>query len=117
MHIFLGDAPAHAPYTFGPESTQIGQVYNFSTPSTSIGRNAETGCANCHNQEQARVKSTGQVVLTNALLALATGRRHPSGVHLRSLDKTDVEECLKRHLHWRVSRVRIHTPSSVVLGS
>jgi hypothetical protein len=78
----------------------VGSVYNFSTPLNSQG--GIDGCENCLRQQQSKTLSSGQVTLTDALLACV----ETTGSGLTTLKKDDVRPYLKDNLRWRVLIVR-----------
>ncbi|MCJ1352324.1 MAG: hypothetical protein MMC33_002308 [Icmadophila ericetorum] len=79
-------------------NTKVGQVYNFSTPLESLSSNAG-GCENCLSQQKSKAKATGQVLITNTLLADVEDNGKP----LTSLRPTEVEVYLREHLRWTVT--------------
>jgi hypothetical protein len=50
---------------------------------------------------------TGQISITNALLDLIESGQSFGGDVLRSLDRAEVGQFLKKHLHWRVLGVSL----------
>lgn len=103
IHIFVGDVPASAPYTF-EGGWQVGQVFNFSTEPGDLGA-SEAGCGNCQNQQLIGAQSSGRVVLTNALITRWKNQieHRSTGDKMASMEPRDVVPFLKRNLSWRVS--------------
>ena len=112
VHAFIGKPPANSTPLDGIEyKYEVGQIFNFVSPLKMDNAEGD-GCGSCQEQAEAKMESTGQVVLTNALIT----RYKQQVIHenaentdqlLRSMDPTDVIPFLKRHLHWQVSRVSI----------
>ncbi|KAI1105912.1 Di-copper centre-containing protein [Jackrogersella minutella] len=105
IHIFVGKVPDEVPYQWN--TTQVGQVANFSTEPGSMGT-SEDGCQNCRAQQADHSESTGRVVLTNALITRWKNQiEHeapgsgPS--RLGSMHPRDVVRFLQTHLNWRVT--------------
>jgi len=105
ISIFVGKVPSAIPYDFhDPESSLVGQIYNFTSPSE-----GETRCENCAEQAAKRTLATGRVVLTNGLIT----RWKQAYVHtpdpadgpavLASMDPHDVVPFLAANLHWRIT--------------
>ena len=70
--------------------------------------NSPSGCQNCRTQQQDRAESTGQVVLTNALITRFKNQipHEPEGDGprtLASMKPEDVVPFLKANFHWRVT--------------
>ena len=108
VRIFLGDVPQgeKASFDFKDTPTQVGIVYNFSSPSNVMGTDA-TGCSNCKRQEQAHALLTGQVIITDPLVEHIERQITHGGMQLRSLSREDVVEYLKTNLHWRITDVSL----------
>ncbi|KAK4691376.1 hypothetical protein P7C71_g5612, partial [Lecanoromycetidae sp. Uapishka_2] len=107
IHIFVGKVPDQLPYTFQAPGTQVGEVFNFSTEPGSMGNSPE-GCQNCRNQQHDHTKSTGRVILTNALITRFKNQvpHVPVGDGprtLASMKPEDVVPFLKANFHWRVT--------------
>jgi tyrosinase len=109
IHIFIGK-PGEVPYLFTGVDPPVSEIVNFSTPKELEG--TTSGCGNCHSQAADHTKSTGRVVLTNALITRWKNKithtpNYPNDPNaptvLRSMDPEDVVEFLKYHLHWRVT--------------
>jgi tyrosinase len=86
--------------------TQVGEIYNFSDP-VEFG---ERGCENCQKNARERLKATGQVPLTNALLTRFKQQiPHESEDGeisiLKSMAPEDVVPFLQKNFHWRVTDV------------
>ena len=104
IRIFLGDVPEGPPYYFEDTPTEVGFVYNFSSPVTGRGTGPE-GCENCKTQEATGALSSGQVILTDYLAENIAKQRQLRGAPLTSLARDEVIAYLKRNLHWRISDV------------
>ena len=115
VHVILGEPPAYSQYRGTTRNNVIGSVYTFSSPATLLGRSEKEGCLNCKRKLKNGAKSTGQVVLTNALLTCMNGN-HPSGVQLHSLRKYELIGALRENLHWRVTRQGQEVPLDRVPG-
>ncbi|KZT39063.1 Di-copper centre-containing protein [Sistotremastrum suecicum HHB10207 ss-3] len=78
-------------------NNKVGQVSNFSSPP------AESGCANCEVQQQARVVSTGQVPITDPLLSAVSDER----IALYDLGPDSIGHYLKHgnNLNWKVTKI------------
>ncbi|KAF5988305.1 di-copper centre-containing protein [Fusarium bulbicola] len=106
IHIFVGK-PGEAPYLFTGEDPPVGEIVNFSSPKELEGETS--GCGNCRSQAADHTKSTGRVVLTNALITRWKNRipHTPDDPNapkvLQSMKPEDVVEFLKHNLHWRVT--------------
>ncbi|MCJ1424292.1 hypothetical protein MMC29_002179 [Sticta canariensis] len=110
VHILIGKVPEKETPDDGIEyKNVVGDVYNFVAPIAEKDR-ISGGCANCRAQAEKKLQSTGQIVLTNALVT----RHKQQLLHENSCDGTDddvlasmkpedVVKFLKRNLHWRVS--------------
>ena len=64
-------------------------------------------CSNCATQaggEESRLV-TGQISITSTLLDLIQSKKCNDGDALTTLDRDEVGQYLKKHLHWRVSTV------------
>ncbi|KAL9607640.1 MAG: hypothetical protein Q9167_007463 [Letrouitia subvulpina] len=107
IHIFVGKVPDQLPYSFQEPGTQVGEIFNFSTEPGSAG-NSPAGCQNCRNQQHDHSKSTGRVVLTNALITRFKNRvpHEPDDDGPRTLagmEPHHVVPFLKSNFHWRVT--------------
>ena len=119
VHILIGKVPEKETPDDGIEyKNVVGDVYNFVAPIADRDR-ISGGCANCRAQAEKKLQSTGQVVLTNALVT----RHKQQLLHENSCDGTDndvlasmkpkdVVKFLRRNLHWRVSDVSNHSSRS-----
>lgn len=94
----------------------VGEIYNFVAP---IKQETGTpgGCANCKAQAKENSESTGQIVLTNALMTrfkqkLIHENREIDDDVLGSMEREEVERFLKRNLHWRITDVSSDSSSS-----
>lgn len=119
VHILIGKVPERETPDDGIEyKNVVGDVYNFVAP-IGEGNRVSGGCANCRAQAEMQLQSTGQIVLTNALVTrhkqqLLHDNRY-SGTEndvLASMEPEDVVKFLKRNLHWRVSDVGNHSSGS-----
>lgn len=108
VRIFLGDVPqgAHVSYSYGNTPTQVGNVFNFCSPSNVIGTST-SGCNNCKRQEQNHALMTGQVIITDPLVEHIERQITHGGMQLRSLSREDVVEYLKTNLHWCITDVSL----------
>jgi tyrosinase len=89
VYVFLGDFISE-PTTWATEHNDVGRF-------TVFGRDAATSCSKCQQDRSDDLIVTGTVPLTSALLQdIVEGR-------LASLEPSDVEPYLERHLHWRVT--------------
>jgi tyrosinase len=106
VRIFLGDVPQGDNVSFSYENTptQVGSVFNFSSPANVIGTNSK-GCDNCKRQEENHALMTGQVIITDPLVEHIQREITHRGMQLRSLDREDVITYLKTNLHWRITDV------------
>jgi tyrosinase len=106
VRIFLGDVPQgdNVSFSFTDTPTQVGVVFNFSSPSSVIGTNT-SGCNNCKRQEQNKARMTGQVIITDTLVEHVQRQITQRGIQLHSLSREDVTAYLKENLHWRVTDV------------
>lgn len=106
VRIFLGDVPEgnDISFSFANTPTQVGNVFNFSSPSSVIGSNT-SGCNNCKRQEQTHARMTGQVIITDTLVEYIQREITRQGMQLRSLAREDVVGYLKKNLHWRITDV------------
>src|SRR2546421_5020747 len=106
VRIFLGDVPQgdNVSFSFTDTPTQVGVVFNFSSPSSVIGANT-SGCNNCKRQEQNKARMTGQVIITDTLVEHVQRQITQRGIQLHSLSREDVTAYLKENLHWRVTDV------------
>ena len=106
VRIFLGDVPQGDNVSFSYEHTptQVGNVFNFSSPSNVIGTDT-SGCNNCKRQEQNHALMTGQVIITDPLVEHILRQIAPQGMQLQSLGREDVVAYLKTNLHWRITDV------------
>jgi len=106
ISIFVGKVSEVVPYDFhDPESSLVGQVYNFTSPDE-----GETRCDNCAEQARNKTLASGRVVLTNSLITRWKQQlvHHPDpGVDgptvLASMDPHDVVPFLTANLHWRIT--------------
>lgn len=96
----------------------VGEVYNFvgfiEGDEKKIG-----GCENCRKQAKKQAESTGQVVLTNALITRWKQLLHHENDHdgtdhdvLKSMKPSDVIPFLKRNLSWQITEVSISSSMS-----
>lgn len=99
IYFFIGEiekgytGPLHA------HRALVGIVYNFSNP---IFKNhASPGCEKCRRKADQDAHSTGQVPITDALLARVATKA------LQSLDENKVEDYLAGNLHWKIKTVGI----------
>lgn len=105
VRIFLGDVPPGPPFYFADTPTQVGLVYNFSSPPLGRGT-GEEGCQNCARQREAGHLSTGQLVLTDYLAEwVRKGLQGRDGERLGGLGREEVGRWLRKELHWRISDV------------
>ncbi|KEZ46437.1 Tyrosinase [Scedosporium apiospermum] len=88
--VFLGDfSPSPADWAGNAEYNTVGRV-------TMLGRNSDTQCGKCQEDQENDLMIAGAVPLTSALLQdIAAGK-------LQSLEPKDVVPHLKKDLHWRV---------------
>jgi tyrosinase len=109
VRIFLGDIPQgqDIPFCYADTPTQVGNVFNFSSPSSVIGTNT-SGCNNCKRQEQNHALMTGQVIITDTLVEHIQRRITYHDIQLQSLARGDVVAYLKTNLHWLVTDVSLH---------
>jgi hypothetical protein len=109
VRIFLGDVPQgdNVSFSYKNTPTQVGNVFNFSSPSNVIGTNT-SGCNNCKRQEQNHALMTGQVIITDTLVEHIRRQITNRGMQLQSLGREDVVTYLKTNLHWRVTDVSKH---------
>jgi tyrosinase len=110
VRIFLGDVPDgnNVSFSFANTPTQVGNVFNFSSPSSVIGSNT-SGCNNCKRQEQTHARMTGQVIITDTLVEHIQRQITQQGMQLHSLAREDVVAYLKKNLHWRITDVSVPT--------
>ncbi|KAF8453580.1 hypothetical protein BDZ91DRAFT_668585 [Kalaharituber pfeilii] len=102
MYVFLGPAENDEdPRTWPNSKRLVRTLYTFSNP-----KQDDSYCANCDRQMMSGVLSTGQIPLTNSLLAHIANKNLP----LASLDRDPVRDYLKNNLRWAVTTV-----SSVLL--
>lgn len=106
VQIYVGKVPDEIPHSYQESGSLIGEVFNFSTEPESMGHTSH-GCQNCRTQQQDHAKSTGKVVLTNALITRWKNQiqHEPEGDGprtLASMEPADVVKFLKHNLHWRV---------------
>jgi tyrosinase len=89
VYIFLGD--------FNPDPTTWPTEYNVVGRFTVLGRDTSTACSKCKVDRENELVVTGTVPLTSALLQdIVDGQ-------LASLEPSDVQLYLEKHLHWRVT--------------
>lgn len=88
--------------------TQIGLVYTFSNDEQGRGFD-ETGCENCGQRREARVLSTGQIILTDHLIEHIKRHTVERNLRLDNLSREEVVDYLRTNLHWRVSDVSFLT--------
>jgi tyrosinase len=88
--VFLGDfSPSPSDWAGNAEYNTVGRV-------TMLGRNSDTQCGKCQEDQENDLMIAGAVPLTSALLQdIAAGK-------LQSLEPKDVVPHLKTDLHWRV---------------
>lgn len=112
VRIFIGDVPqgTDVSFSYADTPTQVGNVFNFSSPSSVIGTNT-SGCNNCKRQEQNRALMTGQVIITDTLVEHVQRQVTCQGTALHSLGREDVVAYLKTNLHWLVTDVSFPWPS------
>ena len=108
IRVFLGDVPQQDSMLFADTPTQLGMVYNFSSPKEARGMGPE-GCEYCEKQQADHALSAGQVILTDYLVENITKSIALRGITLRSLDPADVIPYLRENLHWRVMDVSTST--------
>lgn len=89
VHIYVG------------KDKEVGTVYNFSARPEETG--GPEGCGNCRSQQEDETLATGQVHVTVPLLDAVQN----SSIALSSLHPDHVEEYLKKHLHWKVTKVSV----------
>ncbi|KZS92316.1 hypothetical protein SISNIDRAFT_467154 [Sistotremastrum niveocremeum HHB9708] len=87
VHIYVG------------KDKEVGTVYNFSARPEETG--GPEGCGNCRSQQEDETLATGQVHVTVPLLDAVQN----SSIALSSLHPDHVEEYLKKHLHWKVTKL------------
>ncbi|MCJ1461686.1 hypothetical protein MMC07_000284 [Pseudocyphellaria aurata] len=110
IHILIGRAPVDNTSLDVIEfKNLVGEIYNFVAP---IDEEDGTsgGCANCKAQAKEKSESTGQIVLTNALMTrykqkLIHENRQSKNNVLESMDPEVVIEFLKCNLHWRITEL------------
>ncbi|KAL2039327.1 hypothetical protein N7G274_007995 [Stereocaulon virgatum] len=118
IHVLIGKAPENdTPMDAVEYKNVVGQVFNFAAPlemnHDDNSNNGHTttqpgGCANCEKQAKEKSESTGQVVLTNALITrykqqIIHENRDDASQVLASMEPADVIEFLKKNLHWRIT--------------
>ncbi|KAK3994198.1 common central domain of tyrosinase-domain-containing protein [Cladorrhinum sp. PSN332] len=118
ISFFIGAVPdGGAPYSYADPKSSLGEVYNFSTPSPSLGTDEKAGCGNCKKQETVSAMSTGRVVLTNALITrykqqivhttdVVAGPPADGSDYVSILEGVEPETVIpfmKSNLHWRVT--------------
>jgi len=86
--------------------TQVGEIYAFVDPVEFD----KGGCENCAKQKRERLKTTGQIPLTNVLLTRFKQQiphdTESGGIAvLASMNPEDVISFLKTQFHWRVTDV------------
>lgn len=89
VYIFLGD--------FNPDSSTWPTEYNVVGRFTVLGREIDTSCDKCQQDRDDELVVTGTVPLTSALLQDIVAQQ------LGSLEPSEVQPYLERHLHWRVT--------------
>lgn len=98
------------PGLYSQHPNRIGILYTFSSKlevSHDAGGDAKPKCENCAEQKAAGVLSRGQIILTSALLKVATDASKPD---ISSLEPGDVARYLAQNLNWRA--VDVSFPSS-----
>ena len=118
IHIFIGKVPDQLPYSFQEPGTQVGEVFNFSTEPGSIG-NSPAGCQNCRDQQHDHTKSTGRVILTNALITRFKNQvpHEPDDGGprvLAGMDPHHVVPFLKSNFHWRVTSMGVLLDTALI---
>ena len=91
-------------FYFAEAPTEVGIVYNFSSPPDGRGLGPE-GCENCARQQETHALSTGQVILTNYLVEHIKKHTVEQGLRLESLSVDEVGAYLRKNLHWRITNV------------
>lgn len=100
IHFFLGPVDGE-PSVYSQHPNRIGILYTFSSKhevSHDAAGDAKPKCENCADQKAAGVLSRGQIVLTRALLKVASD---PSIPDINTLESEDVNSYLARNLIWR----------------
>lgn len=100
IHFFLGPVNGE-PSVYSHHPNRIGILYTFSSRvevSQDAGGDAKPKCGNCADQKAAGVLSRGQIVLTRALLKVAS---NPSIPNITSLEPEHVISYLAQNLNWR----------------
>ncbi|KAF4457681.1 Di-copper centre-containing protein [Fusarium austroafricanum] len=106
IHVFVGK-PGEVPYLFNAADPPVGEIVSFSGPKELEG--TDGGCGNCRSQAEDHTKSSGRIVLTNALITRWKNKiqhtpNDPNGPRvLESMKPKDVVKFLKHNLHWRVT--------------
>lgn len=118
IRFFIGQVPDGHHSTIAQALTQVGEIYNFSDP-VEMDR---SGCENCKKNMAEKLKTTGQIPLTNALLTRFKQQiphENDAGEHsvLKSMTPEDVVPFLKQHFHWRVTDVRFMLDSRSCFGN
>jgi tyrosinase len=94
---------------FASADSYIGSIYTFSSSLEETGMTA--ACHNCLEQKKEGVLSTGQIPITNVILACA---KDPSRPDLGSMDPEEVESYLEKNLSWRaVSAIEVSCMTSM----
>lgn len=106
IRFFVGKVPDGHQSTVAQATTQVGEIYNFSDPVEMD----KSGCENCKKNMIEKLKTTGQVPLTNALLTrfkqqIPHETEDGQIVVLKSMAPEDVVPFLKQTFHWRVTDV------------
>jgi tyrosinase len=126
IHVLIGKAPENdTPMDAVEYKNVVGQVFNFVAPlEYDINNNNDNGdtttsggCVNCKKQAEEKSESTGQVVLTNALITrykqqIIHENRDDASQILASMEPADVIGFLKKNLHWRITGVSKQPPTS-----
>jgi tyrosinase len=106
IRVFIGNVPEGHNATVSQALTQVGEIYNFSDPIELD----KPGCANCKKNHENKLKTTGQVPLTNALLTRYKQQiphETESGeiTLLGGMEPEQVVPFLKKNFHWRITDV------------
>lgn len=102
VYLFVGEIEQGYNRALYAHRALVGYIYNFSNPI--YGDDTSPGCENCRRKASDETYSTGQIPITQALIARVATQ------DLHSLRKNHVEPYLQKHLHWKIKTVSVLYP-------
>lgn len=124
INVLIGSPPTdQTPLDAVEYKSLIGQIFNFVAPLEMNDQGAlSSSCANCEVQAEEKTESTGEVVLTNALITRYKQKLvhdNPEGANqvLLSMEPTDVINFLKSNLNWQINAVSNNLSPSILFES